>query len=118
MYAAYEGLARTIYMWCLVFVSILGRAITNYTVICGALIRFWPTLCTRICHISGYLNSVIAVQQTHSKCTFTRKYKKRVGPMNIKPGGNDARADRGLLLIIGACCLLVGLVSAVKPGLA
>ena len=40
--AKYIGLARTIYIR--LIYAIFGREITKYTVVCGAYIRFWPTL--------------------------------------------------------------------------
>jgi hypothetical protein len=36
------GLDRTLYIPCIY--GIFGREITKYTIICGAYIRFWPTL--------------------------------------------------------------------------
>ena len=43
--AIYLGLARTIYIRCIY--GIFGREITEYTVIYGVYIRFWPTLYIR-----------------------------------------------------------------------
>jgi hypothetical protein len=44
------GLARAIYIQCMY--GILGREIIKYTVIYGAYIRFWPTLC--MCRILSW----------------------------------------------------------------
>jgi len=43
----YVGLARTIYIRCIY--GIFGREITEYTVIHGVYIRFWPTLLVCLC---------------------------------------------------------------------
>jgi hypothetical protein len=46
----YLGLARTIYIYG-VYTVYFGRDITEYTVIYGVYIRFWPTLHTFYVHI-------------------------------------------------------------------
>jgi len=45
-YTLQARLARTIYIRCIY--GNVGREITNYTVIYGAYIRFWPTLVTSL----------------------------------------------------------------------
>jgi hypothetical protein len=59
----YVGLARTLYIQCIY--GIFGREITKYTVIYGAYIRFWPTLCickkcARSCSWKSVLNPASA----------------------------------------------------------
>ena len=62
--------ARTIYIRCIY--GIFGREITNYTVIYGAYIRFWPTLHICICtHVFTHTHMYVRGRRQIHTYTYT-----------------------------------------------
>jgi hypothetical protein len=70
MVLSFVGLARTMYIRCIH--GIFGREITNYTVIYGAYIRFWPTLLICNNHISTILSFAKCTPRYCTLCMCTR----------------------------------------------
>jgi len=69
-FAAFLGLARTIYVWCTN--DCFGREITKYTVIYGVSIQLWPTLGILLGCAIDILQPIPCKQPCRSTCaTFS-----------------------------------------------